>query len=95
MKAEGKASLSGYIAARVLGAASQKIKTIIVRIKVAIATEDSPPTFSAIIVTIATAVKLTKLLPSNIRPISLSGFLRSLSIIIAARLPARTWCLSL
>ena len=57
---------------------------------VATATNGSPPIFSAIMVTSAAAVKLTKLTPRQIKPINFSGSFKSFSSIFADLLPFLT-----
>jgi hypothetical protein len=65
----GRATFSGFFAAKVLGVFSAKIRITIVRIIEAIITEPSPYNFIDNRVAILAARILTKLLPKRIPPI--------------------------
>ena len=91
----GKAIFSGYNAARVFGVTSAKISRIIVSpIVVANTAQYSPNQRVQIIVAMAEAAMLTRLLPIRIKPINRSGRSSSLCTRLAPRCPSPCKCLS-
>ena len=80
----GKAIFSGNNTASVFGVTSAKTKITKVNAPVAIAIPASPNKRCPMMVAIAEAKMLTRLLPIKINPINLSGFSNSFSTRIAA-----------
>lgn len=89
-----KAKRSGWLAAQVFGATSEKIKIMKVSNPAAIAIPDSPYRRKARMVAIDEAKMLIKLLPNKIRPINRSGFFNRVWAILAPKWPLLTRCIS-
>lgn len=90
----GKAILSGWIAANVLGVTSANMRITNVNPPVAMATPASPQIRTAMMVAMAEDNMLTKLLPIKMTPISLSGRSKSELTFIAERCLLLARCLS-
>ena len=91
----GRAMLSAFLAAKVLGVTSAKIKIIIVKITEPIKTPLFPNNSRHKIVVKAAANIFTKLFPIKITPSSLSGRFNNLSALLAERLFCLIKCFNL